>query len=137
MQQPARQQQPPDLERRIEDDPRGQPERTDVVRDDERAEAVRAAMGSCVPERVAERRSQHQKNGAGTHGITRGSGDDLRDREFDDVGGALVAQLRDQDIDLVLGHDRLDGIARAAEQLVHGGRLERRHDLDDLVERIG
>ena len=44
-------------------------------------------------------------------------------------------QRRDQDVDLVLGHDGLDGVARTAEQLVDGRRLHRRQEVDHRVER--
>ena len=51
--------------------------------------------------------------------VARPSVDDLGDRQLDDVGGALVLQRRDQDVDVGLGHHRLHRVARVPRELRH------------------
>ena len=68
----------------------------------------------------------------------RRSVDDLGDRQFEDVGGARAPSSAGMSTLMrFLGHDGLDGVALAAEELVDGGRLHRGQDGDDRVELLG
>src|SRR3546814_10043273 len=51
-----------------------------------------------------------------------------------DVAGAGVGQGGDEAVCRGVGHDGLDGVAASGVELVHGGRLQRWDDVDDLVE---
>lgn len=87
----------------------------------------RSSNAVTVPTNVACPTGSRSPGPVGSGGVTESASmNDLRQGQFDDVGGPPVAQLGNQDIDLRFADHGLDREPTSAEQLGHRRRTKRR-----------